>query len=161
MSLADLIYEIDRGPGQPGEPRQSDVWRLNQLWTNTYAGPWFDGFPEYASKGWKVDWVRASKLIFLWYVTRTDYASSQDVPRGILSQIVRWLEGLNPKWSRTELPERTAYQNQTKRVAEIRQLMTIFKRRIWARAETIALGHDREYYARVSHGKVRGRAYGL
>lgn len=161
MSIPDLMYEINRDPGDLGEPYKRDIWRINQLWTITYAGPFVDALPEYLAEGWKVDWLRASRLMFLWYLTRTDYDTSLDVPRGILSQVARWLEGQNPKWSRTELPERTARQNQAMRVEEVRLLLTLFKRRIWTMAETIALAHDREYYARVSHGRVQGRGYGL
>lgn len=161
MSIPQLMYELDRDPGSTEEPYDRDMWRLNQLWTNVYAGDFVDAFSDYEAKGWKTDWLRASKLVFLWYLTRIDYGSSKDLPRGVLNQVVRWLEGQNPKWSRTELPERTARQNQAMRIVEVRLLLTLFKSRIWARAETIALTHDREYYARVSHGTVRGRGYGV
>jgi len=137
------------------EPTRSMIWRLGKMWADDYAGPLFDSLPEDASYGWKTDWLRGSKHFFLGYVLGGVLwphgyvpASSFEVLREPLAQILNWLDGRQP-FAKFDVGEDAQFANHARRQVLVRSLLGDYAFNVWAEANAIRLRNFKEYSMRA------------
>lgn len=130
-------------------------WRLNELWRKLYGGMFFES--AIFLKGWKSDYVRASRLFFITSTVtgstpQLDYIpdKSTDLPNAALAQIRKWLEG----WEHTVLVngfdanEEKKAERQQNRIQEVFRFLSDNHTDIWQLTDVLRVNHKRKYYKR-------------
>lgn len=85
-------------------------------------------------RGWKGDWVRAAKHVFLGQVTDTYVTHSPQIGATHLGMVTRWLRGLQPTWTSEEpdAPTQAIVDRKAETVALVTQTEW---RTVWERAQ--------------------------
>lgn len=147
--LAESLQEF----GNSAE--RNPEWRLTELWRKLYGGVFFDS--AIFLKGWKSDYIRASRLFFITTAItgstpQLDYIpdKSTDLPSDALAQIRKWIEG----WEHTVLVygfdanEEKKQKRQQVRIQEVFRFLSDNHDQIWQLTDILRVNHDRKYYRR-------------
>jgi hypothetical protein len=127
--LQNEIATSDSGGGRPGkatliefhdmiEPILKEAWAKVQI------------------RGWKGDWVRAAKHVFLGHIVSASITHTGQVASKHLAMVTRWLQGLQPTWTSADPSALDQAINAIDRKQEITELVTVtLWKEVWLRAE--------------------------
>lgn len=147
--MKELRKAIRHTIGEWEEPADGDVYALSHFWYE-YAGAVYE---ELADKyGWKVDWVRAAKLVWLEHLVRGTWLKdgeklqkSTHLPASVYALTVSWLQG----FSMDSIDGTANEVLSRKRIEQLDLFLFLNKQEIWERADELRIAHNRQYYRRV------------